>query len=187
MNQVFKNLNGPCVVVYFDDILVFSKDVNQHLRHLRQVFSILREQKLYANRAKYQFLSQEVLFLGYKISKQGISMDKAKIEAIITWPTPTSIHEVCSFHGLASLYRRFIRNFSSIVAPITDCLKSGVFVWTPAASVAFEELNKRVTQAPVLALPNFHLVFQVKYDASRLGIGGVLSQENRPIAFLVKN
>ncbi|KAJ0589753.1 putative nucleotidyltransferase, Ribonuclease H [Helianthus annuus] len=183
MNHVFKALIGKCVVVYFDDILVFSRDVTQHLLHLRQVFHILREQKLYANGGKCHFLSPEVLFLGFLISKQGIRMDESKIEAITTWPTPTSAHEVRSFHGLASFYRRFIRNFSSIVAPLTDCLKGNTFLWTPAASHAFEELKQRVTQAPVLALPNFEVAFQVECDASGFGIGGVLSQENRPIAF----
>uniref|UniRef100_A0A251TRQ2 RNA-directed DNA polymerase n=1 Tax=Helianthus annuus TaxID=4232 RepID=A0A251TRQ2_HELAN len=183
MNHVFKALIGHCVVVYFDDILVFSQDIRQHLLHLRQVFTILRDQKLYANRAKCHFLSPEVLFLGYLISENGIRMDESKVEAITAWPTPTSIHEVRSFHGLASFYRRFIKNFSSIVAPITNCLKGNNFAWTPAATIAFEELKKRVTQAPVLALPNFQLPFQVECDASGFGIGGVLSQANRPIAF----
>ncbi|XP_022023527.1 uncharacterized protein LOC110923773 [Helianthus annuus] len=183
MNQVFKPLIGHCVVVYFDDILVFSQNVQHHLSHLRQVFTILHDQKLYANRTKCHFLSSEVLFLGFLISQQGIRMDESKIEAITSWPTPTSVHEVRSFHGLASFYRRFIRNFSSIVAPMTNCLKGHTFVWTNAANHAFEELKKRVTQAPVLALPNFQLTFQVECDASGHGIGGVLSQENRPIAF----
>ncbi|KAJ9549289.1 hypothetical protein OSB04_021832 [Centaurea solstitialis] len=131
MNHIFKPLIGQCVVVYFDDILVFSRDLPQHLNHLQQ----------------------------------GIRMDESKIEVITTWPTPNTIHEVQSFHGLASFYRRFIRNFSTVVAPITDCLKSKVFCWTPAATMAFEDLKCCITRAPVLALPNFQITFQVRVDA----------------------
>ncbi|GJS71411.1 putative CCCH-type zinc finger family protein [Tanacetum coccineum] len=183
MNHIFKPFIGRCVVVYFDDILVFSKTLELHLHHLRQIFTVLRDQKLYANKTKCHFLSQEVLFLGYLVSGNGIRMDHTKVEAITTWPTPTSLHDIRSFHGLASFYRRFIRNFSTLVAPITDCLKGSKFVWSAASQAAFERLKTTVTEAPVLALPNFDHVFQVECDASGLGIGGVLSQLNRPIAF----
>ncbi|GJU34918.1 RNA-directed DNA polymerase [Tanacetum coccineum] len=183
MNHIFRNLIGKCVVVYFDDILVFSTNLESHLQHLRDIFLILREQKLFANHKKCHFVTTEVIFLGYLVSGNGIRMDSTKVEAITTWPTPKSMHDVRSFHGLASFYRRFIRNFSSMVAPITDCLKQPKFVWTLESQKAFDTLKKAVTAAPVLALPNFEHVFQVECDASGLGIGGVLSQQNRPIAF----
>nr|GEV08522.1 reverse transcriptase domain-containing protein [Tanacetum cinerariifolium] len=121
-------------------------------------------------------------FLGYVISGNGIQMDDTKVHAITSWPTPKTLHDIRSFHGLASFYRRFIRNFSTIVASITECLKGSIFAWDDVAQKAFDELKLRVTSAPVLALPNFNEVFQVESDASGLGISGVLSQGQRPIA-----
>ncbi|XP_071708258.1 uncharacterized protein [Rutidosis leptorrhynchoides] len=183
MNHVFKRFIGRFVVVYFDDILVYSADVTQHVAHLRELFDVLHTQQLYANGAKCHFLTKEVTFLGYVISSDGIRMDDRKIEAITSWLLPTNIHEVRSFHGLASFYRRFIRNFSSIIAPVTECMKGGRFTWTDAAIAAFTELKHKVTHASILVLPNFNDVFQVECDASGVGIGGVLSQNNKPIAF----
>ncbi|GJT63323.1 putative nucleotidyltransferase, ribonuclease H [Tanacetum coccineum] len=145
MNHIFRSLIGKCVVVYFDDILVFSKSLESHLQHLRDIFLILREQKLFANRRKCHFLTTKVIFLGYLVSGKGIRMDTTKVEAITTWPTPRSLHDVRSFHGLASFYRRFIRNFSSIVAPITDCLKDSKFIWSSESQRAFAKLKKAVT------------------------------------------
>lgn len=183
MNHVFQDFIGRFVVVYFDDILIFSQNIQQHIAHLHDVFIVLRDQKLFANRMKCHFLTSEVVFLGYLISGDGIRMDETKVHAITSWPTPKSLHDVRSFHGLASFYRRFIRNFSTIVAPITACLKGGKFLWTEAASKAFEDLKHHVTSAPVLALPNFNDMFQVECDASGVGIDGVLSQRDHPIAF----
>ncbi|GJZ47210.1 RNA-directed DNA polymerase, partial [Tanacetum coccineum] len=133
MNHVFKPFIGCFVVVYFDDILVFSKDTAQHLSHLQQVFCVLREQKLYANETKCHFLATEVVFLGYLVSGEGIRMDTTKVEVIRSWLTPTMIHDIRSFHGLASFYRRFIGNFSSIIAPMIECMKGGKFKWTVEA------------------------------------------------------
>ncbi|GKU97098.1 hypothetical protein SLEP1_g10278 [Rubroshorea leprosula] len=183
INQVFRPFIGKFVAVYFDDILVYSKNEQEHLDHIRQVFEVLREQKLYANLKKCSFLTTSVKFLGYIITAQGIKMDPSKIDAIVNWPTPTSMHDVRSFHGLASFYQRFIKNCSSIVAPVTDSLKGDKFSWSDKAQHSFEELKRKLTETSVLALPNFDLMFEVDCDASNVGIGEVLSQEGRPIAF----
>lgn len=110
-------------------------------------------------------------------------MDETKVHAIIMWPTLKSLHDIHSFHGLASFYRHFICNFRNIVASITECVKGGNFLWTKTTNKAFEDLKHHVTSAPVLALPNFNDMFQVECDASGVGIDGVLSQRDHPIAF----
>ncbi|KAL9244399.1 hypothetical protein vseg_018179 [Gypsophila vaccaria] len=183
MNEVLKPFLGRFVVVYLDDILVYSRSLGEHLAHLRQVFETLRAQKLYGKKEKCTFLVESVIFLGYVVSKEGVSVDQTKIEAIRSWPTPTTVTEVRSFLGLASFYRRFIRDFSTIAAPITECLKKGAFVWGGAAQRAFEVLKEKLCEAPILSLPDFTNPFEVECDASGVGIGAVLIQNRRPIAY----
>lgn len=183
MNEVLKAFLGKFVVVYLDDILVYSKSEEEHLGHLRQLFEALRFQKLYGKKEKCSFLVESVMFLGYVVSKDGVSVDQSKIEAIKSWPSPTNISEVRSFHGLASFYRRFIRDFSTITSPITNCMKKGVFVWNVAAQKAFDLIKERLCAAPLLALPDFSQPFEVECDASGVGIGAVLIQGKRPIAY----
>ena len=127
MNHVFKSFIGHFIVVYFDDIVVYSKHKEQHLEHLRQVFTTLWEQKLFANLRKCHFFTESLIILGYVVSSEGIKVDPSKIEVITTWPIPRSIHDIRSFHGLASFYQKFIKGFNSIIAPIIKCLKGGIF------------------------------------------------------------
>ena len=130
MNHILKPCIGNFVLVFFDDILIYSKSLEEHLEHLRQLFSIIREQLLFANLKKCDFCANRIIFLSYVVIKDGIEMEKNMIEAIISWPIPSSIHDVRSFHGLVSFYRKFIHGFSSIMAPITECLKGNKFKWS---------------------------------------------------------
>ncbi|KAI4380067.1 hypothetical protein MLD38_006295 [Melastoma candidum] len=177
MTHVLRPFMGKFVVVYFDDILVYSRSNKEHINHLRAVFNTLREEKLYGNLKKCEFFQPSVIFLGFVVSAEGIKVDESKIEAIKEWPSPRSFHDVRSFHGLASFYRRFIQGFSSIAAPLTECLKGDKFEWTPVAQASFERLKECLSAAPVLALPDFAKMFEVECDASGVGIGGVLLQE----------
>ncbi|KAJ7971246.1 Retrovirus-related Pol polyprotein from transposon 17.6 [Quillaja saponaria] len=150
MSHVFKPFIGRFGIVYFDDILVFSKNQEQHLDHLRQIFSTLREQKLYANLKTCDLCTDNLVFLGCVVFSTGIKMDFNKVDPVLVGQT--SIHDVRSFYGLASFYRRFVKGFSTIVAPITECLKGGTFKWNKGAQQSFELLKKKVTKAPFLSL-----------------------------------
>ena len=171
---------GKFVVVYFDDILIFSSSREEHEKHLRAVLTVLRNEKLFAARHKCEF---GVSFLGYVISDTGLAVDESKIEVVRSWPVPRTVTEVQSFHGLASFYRRFVHHFNSIVAPITSCIKDGKFLWTKEADAAFSLIKHKLTSAPILILPDFTQTFELHCDASKLGIGAVLSQQGKPVAY----
>ena len=183
MTQVLKPFLGKFLVVYFDDILIYSTSREQHLDHLTRVCTTFRKESLYGNLKKCSFFTNRVVFLGFIVSSKGVSADPQKVQVIVDWLEPKNIHEIRSFHGLTSFYHRFIKGFSTIMSPITDCMKQGEFVWTKAAAKAFNEVKQKMTEAPVMRLPDFTKPFEVECDASGIGIGGVLSQERHLIAY----
>lgn len=169
MNQALRPFIGRFVVVYLVDILIFGTSLEEHIDHLWQVLLVLRAETLYVARNKCEWGVKRVLFLSYVVSTEGFLMDDGKVDAIRSWPEPKTISEVQSFHGLASFYRRFVSHFSSIMAPLTDCMKGGVFEWSTAAAEAFELIKLCLTTAPVLVLPDFSATFELHCDAFQAG------------------
>ena len=184
MNEVLRAFIGKFVVVYFDDILIYSKSMDEHLDHLRVVFNALCDARLFGNLEKCTFCTDRVAFLGYVVTPQGIEVDKSKIEAIQGWPVPTTITQVRSFLGLAGFYRRFVKDFSTIAAPLHELTKKGVsFSWGKAQEHSFHMLKDKLTHAPLLQLLDFNKTFELECDASGIGMGGVLLQEGKPVAY----
>jgi hypothetical protein len=172
------------VVVFIDDILIYSKNEAEHAKHLRIVLQRLRDHKLYAKFSKCEFWLDSVKFLGHTNSKDGISMDPSKVQEVMDWKPPKSVHQIRSFLGLAGYYRRFIPDFSRIAKPMTKLLKKGVkFVWSEDCDKAFHTLREHLTSAPVLTQPNMSKPFEVFRDASGTGLGCVLMQDNWVIAY----
>ena len=168
MNSVFSPYLDKFVIVFIDDILVYSGSPEEHAEHLRTVLQILRERQLYAKFSKYHFWLDKVAFLGHVISAEGISVDPQKIEAIVNWKPPTNVSEVRSFLGLTGYYRKFVEGFSKIAIPLTNLLKKDQkFEWSDTCQYSFEELRQRLTTAPVLALPSGKDSYVVNSDASR--------------------
>ena len=185
MNEVLKKFLGKFVIVYLDDILIFSKSLDEHLLHICSVLERLREEKLLINLKKCSFVKRELVYLWFVISTESLKMDPDKVKVIFEWPTPRSTIEVRSFHGLASFYRKFTRNFCIICAPLTETIRRDKkeFKWTIGAIRSFELLKKKVIEQPMLAILDFNKVFQVDCDASGSAIGPLLSQEGKPIAY----
>jgi hypothetical protein len=184
MNRVFHQYLDVFVIVFIDDILVYSRDSHQHEEHLRIVLGTLRKEKLYAKFKKCEFWLDRVGFLGHTVSAQGIEVDQSKVEAVTNWRKPTNVGEVRSFLGLAGYYRRFIEGFSKIASPMTQLTRKGTkFVWTEKCEQSFQELKDRLVSAPVLTIPDGSEGFVIYSDASKLGIGCVLMQHGKVIAY----
>ncbi|MCO5604075.1 hypothetical protein L7F22_058232 [Adiantum nelumboides] len=165
-------------------MIVFSKSEPKHMEHLRAVFEILQKERLVVNGKKSEFFMEEIHFLGHIVSKDGVRMDPAKIKAIQDWSEPINLHEVRSFLGLCSYYRRFICFFADIATPLHDLTRKDVVFWFgEKQQIVFKLLKEKLTTEPVLILPNLRKSFQVQCDACGSSIGAVLMQDGHVIAY----
>ena len=183
MNDVLRPFLRRFVLVFFDDILIYSSSFAEHLQHMRAVLTTLQQHHLFVKRSKCDFGASNISYLGHVISAQGVAMDPEKVQAVADWPQPRSARAVRGFLGLAGYYRKFVKEFGTIAAPLTALLKKEGFTWSPEAEAAFTALKTAITTAPVLVLPNFNHLFVVECDASTYGFGAVLLQDQHPVAF----
>jgi hypothetical protein len=186
MNTVLLPFLRRFVLVFFDDILIYSSSWSDHLRHVRTVLRTLQGHQLFLKRSKCAFGQPSVAYLGHVISAKGVAMDALKVQVVLDWPVPKSARAVRGFLGLAGYYRRFIKNFGTIAAPLTALLEKEGFWWNDGAARAFQDLQQALTSAPVLQLPDFAKDFIVECDASGSGFGAVLHQGAGPVAFYSK-
>jgi hypothetical protein len=187
MNHIFEKLLRHGVLVFMDDILVYTATLEEHRKLLRQVLQILQDNQLLIKRTKCTFARSHIEYLGHVISGGGVATDPAKVEAVCTWPVPRNLKDIRGFLGLTGYYRKFIKNYGIISRPLTDMLKkNNQYQWTPGAATAFHTLQEALIHAPVLAVPDFSKQFIVETDACGVGIGAVLMQHDHPIAYLSK-
>jgi hypothetical protein len=184
MNNVFMEYLDKFVVVFIDDILIFSQNEADHDEHLRVVLWKLREHQLYAKLSKCKFWLKEVSFLGHIISEGGIFVDPSKVKDVLSWKTPQNVLDIRSFLRLEGYYRRFIKGFSKISKPMIELLAKGnTFEWTPRRETSFQELKKRLTMASVLTMPDVKKPFSIYCDASGQGLGCVLIKDGQAVAY----
>ncbi|KAL1544617.1 hypothetical protein AAHA92_21443 [Salvia divinorum] len=193
MNDIFRSFLRKFVLVFFDDILVYSDSWTSHTDHLRRVFHSLEEHSLVVNSKKCLLGRKSVEYLGHIVSFDGVRMDPSKVSAVLRWPTPTSLKGVRGFLGLTGYYRRFIRDYGKIAAPLTALLKKPTedsrkkyWAWPIDAEQAFSDLKAALTSAPLLRMPDFTKEFVIECDASGRGLGAVLMQERQPVAYFSK-
>ncbi|XP_035843990.1 uncharacterized protein LOC118490448 [Helianthus annuus] len=183
MNDLFRTHLRKFVLVFFDDILVYSRTLDDHLQHLSTVLEILAINRLYAKLTKCCFGVAKVNYLGHVISSSGVAVDQSKVKAVLDWPTPKNAKGVRGFLGLAGYYRKFIKNFGTMAAPLHKLVGNTPFYWDAVTEEAFQQLKKSLTTTPTLGLPDWSKVFTVECDASGVGIGAILTQQGRPIAY----
>ncbi|KAL0554222.1 hypothetical protein IC582_008139 [Cucumis melo] len=184
MNRVFKDFLDTFVIVFIDDILIYSKIEAENEEHLHPVLETLRANKLYAKFSKCEFWLKKVTFLDHVVSSKGVFVDPAKIEAVTSWPRPSTVSEIRSFLSLAGYYRRFVEDFSCIASPLTQLTRKGTpFVWSPACESSFQELKQKLVSAPVLTVPDGSRSFVIDSDASKKGLGCVLMQQGKVVPY----
>jgi hypothetical protein len=194
MNSILRPYMDKFVVAYLDDVLIYSRTEKEHHEHVQAVLQEFRKHKLYAKKSKCEFFRPEVKFLGFIVGAEGVKVDPEKVEAVRSWPVPKSVTDVRSFLGFVGFYRKFIKNHSAIVAPMSDLTKTKTgpptFVWTPAAQRAFEQMRDALCAAPVLVLPDPTKPYVVATDASGYAIGACLMQDHgaglQPICYMSK-
>lgn len=172
--------------VFLDDILIYSSSLEQHTKHLQLVLQTLRDNQLFLKLSKCSFAQHKLEYLGHIISSAGVATDPQKIAAMLHWPKPTNVTEVRAFLGLTGYYRKFVKGYGILAKPLTNLLRNKTFQWTEQAQRAFDALKVAMTSTPVLTLPDFSAPFTVEIDACADGIGAVLMQEGKPVAFLSK-
>jgi transposase InsO family protein len=187
MNTTLQSVLRKHALVFFDDILVYSSTLEQHVDHLQSVLALLRRDKWQVKLSKCSFGQNSLAYLGHIINGDGVATDPSKIKEISNWHTPSCVKELRSFLGLAGYYRKFVCHFGVIAKPLTQLLKKNtIYTWSPDADAAFNLLKQSLVSAPVLAIPDFSLPFVVDTDASDRGIGAVLQQHGHPLAYLSK-
>ncbi|KAL4017107.1 hypothetical protein IC575_024781 [Cucumis melo] len=187
MNRVFREFLDTFVIVFIDDIFIYSKTEVEHEEHLRTVLQTLRDNKLYAMFSKCEFWLKQVSFQGHVVSKAEVSVDTAKIEAVTSWPRPFTVSEVRSFMGLAGYYRRFVENFFCIATLLTQLTRKGApFVCSKACEDSFQNLKQKLVTAPILTVPDGSRSFVIYSDASNKGLGCVLMQQSKVVAYAAR-
>jgi hypothetical protein len=183
MNDIFKLFLRRFVLVFFHDILIYSPSWAEHLRHVHLVFTKLQEHSLFVMKSKCAFGVSSVAYLGHVVADTGVTMDAQKVCAVLDWPPPRTVCTLHAFLGLAGYYRRFIRGYDTIAAPLTTLLCKEGFKLSSEAETAFRALQLALMSAPTLQLPDFNREFIVECDASGSGLGAVLHQGDGPVAF----
>ena len=186
MNNLFQRYLRRYIIVFFDEILIYSRFFSDHLRHLEIALQVLKEGEFTLEFSKCSFAQQKIEYLGHVVSGEGVQPLSDKVQAIQQWPPPCTAQALRGFLGLVGFYRRFIRNYTMLATPLTNLLTKEEFHWTVEAEVAFKKLKQAMTHSPVLALPDFMKPFVVETDASGSGMGAVISQGGHPIAFCGK-